>query len=178
MICKVEDCQTVVRAKGFCITHYNQMRSFGEIREKTKERHGMHASPEYLAWENMKARCFRLSHPCYHLYGGRGISVDESWVKSFIKFYEDMGKRPGKGYSLERVDNNKGYCKENCVWASQSQQNLNKRYKVSNTGFHGVVKNKKRFSTRIGINGVTHHLGTYDTAEEAHQVYLNKRAEL
>lgn len=178
MICKIDNCSTEVRAKSLCVYHYNQVRAFGEVRERTRERHGMNTSPEYLAWENMKARCFRRSHPHYHLYGGRGISVDESWAKSFIKFYEDMGERPGKGYSLERVDNEKGYCKENCIWTTQSKQNLNKRYKLSNTGFHGVVKNKKRFSARISIDGVKHHLGTYDTPEEAYQVYLKARSEL
>lgn len=173
MICSVDGCFTKIRAKGLCGTHHGQMRSFGEIRKKIGEHHGLSGTPEYLAWENMKARCLRVSHPCYHLYGGRGITVCERWVDSVLKFYEDMGPRPGKGYSIERIDNDKGYYKENCKWATQSEQNLNKRYKVPNTGYHGVVKMRDKFQARIGINGVKYHLGTFKTAKEAHDVYEN-----
>lgn len=84
-------------------------------------------TPEYRAWAAMKQRCYNENCAQYPLYGGRGIEVHPEWLNSFQCFYADMGPRPTSKHSLDRVDNEKGYSKSNCRWATPSQQTANQR---------------------------------------------------
>lgn len=63
----------------------------------------------YNIWRSMIFRCYNPKCDCYHNYGGRGIKVCNRWLESYYNFYNDMGKKPGKGYSLDRIDNNGDY---------------------------------------------------------------------
>lgn len=91
-----------------------------------RERHGMTQTPEYKAWENMLARCYRESYPGYRRYGGRGIAVCQQWRESFLAFLRDVGKRPHPSLSLERKDNDRNYEPGNVVWTSRTRQQRNK----------------------------------------------------
>lgn len=84
------------------------------------------ASRTYHCWTNMKSRCENQNVPAWGRYGGRGITVCKRWRKSFVAFLMDMGESPN-GLTLERKDNSKGYSPSNCVWATYSQQNKNRR---------------------------------------------------
>lgn len=82
-------------------------------------------SGTWRSWVAMKQRCTSDS-PCFFKnYKGRGIAYDPQWEK-FEPFYEDMGDRPD-GMTLERVNNNLGYSKQNCIWATCKQQQNNRR---------------------------------------------------
>jgi hypothetical protein len=84
-------------------------------------------TPEYKTWCSMRERCFNTKHPKYTLYGGRGISVCKKWKQGYLNFLSDMGRRPGKGYSLDRINNDRGYMPSNCRWATVLEQNKNRR---------------------------------------------------
>ena len=80
----------------------------------------------YTSWKKMIERCRNKNHPQYKDYGGRGITVCQRWLKSFCAFLADMRKRPD-GKTIDRIDNDKGYCKENCRWATKKQQAATRR---------------------------------------------------
>lgn len=96
-----------------------------ETTSKRAQTHAMSKLPEYKAWKTMKARCNNPKHHAFHRYGGRGIQVCKPWMESFENFVNDMGLRPA-GMTIDRKDNNKGYCKENCHWASIKTQARNR----------------------------------------------------
>jgi len=87
--------------------------------------HGMSKTPIHNLWWGMVQRCTDKSRPAYRGYGGRGITVCERWM-TFENFYEDMGDKPA-GKSLDRIDNDLGYSKDNCRWATQKEQTNNMR---------------------------------------------------
>lgn len=89
-------------------------------------RNGIRQIGEYTIWAGMKARCLNQNNPAYKNYGGRGITIDSSWL-TFEGFIKDMGDRPTQLHSIERVDNNKGYYKDNCIWILKSEQAINRR---------------------------------------------------
>lgn len=83
----------------------------------------------YGVYHNMLQRCCNPKVPNYERYGARGITVCDRWKKSFKHFVEDMGERP-QGFTLDRINNNESYSKENCRWADSKQQSRNKSNNV------------------------------------------------
>lgn len=104
--------------------------SCGCMNKEAITKHGLRNSPEYQSWKAMIQRCTNPKAQGYEYYGGRGITVCSPWLNSFEEFYADMGLRPSNGYSIDRIDNNKGYYKENCRWATSAEQNKNKRQRT------------------------------------------------
>lgn len=87
-------------------------------------------SKEYRTWASIKQRCYNKKTSNYERYGGRGIIMSNEWKYSYIAFFKDMGIAPSQNHSIDRVDNSKGYSKENCRWATIEDQVRNKRNTV------------------------------------------------
>ena len=83
--------------------------------------------PLYNIWMGIKNRCYNENTPAYVSYGGRGIKMSKSWYNSFEQFVKDMEPRPSEKYSVDRKNNDKGYSKENCRWATAKEQANNRR---------------------------------------------------
>lgn len=94
-------------------------------------------SKEYRAWRSMRERCESPSVAQYKDYGGRGISVCKRW-EAFKNFLEDMGRAPSAEHSLDRLNVNGRYTKNNCRWATKEEQ-----------------MNNTRRAVRVSINGKT-----------------------
>jgi len=123
------DCgqQTIVRGSQL---KNNSIRSCGCLyRESRKNnqygyKHGYSNSRIYHTWNLMLQRCTNPNHTAYKNYGGRGIQVCEAWLK-FEGFLQDMVERP-YGMTLDRINNDGNYCKENCKWSTWQEQQRNR----------------------------------------------------
>lgn len=80
----------------------------------------------YGCWQSMKKRCNNPKDPFYHRYGGRGIKVCDRWQQSFRDFLSDVGPRPSKTYTLDRIDNDGDYEPGNVRWATPKEQTANR----------------------------------------------------
>lgn len=94
---------------------------------RNKVTHGLTDTPEYRIWGLIKDRCYNVKNKRYCDYGGRSISMSDEWKESFETFYQDMGPRPSEEHSIDRRENDKGYSKENCRWATKEEQANNTR---------------------------------------------------
>jgi hypothetical protein len=109
-------------------------RSCGCLYGEQQQTHGMRKTPEYQIWSYIKQRCYNFNNSTYEYYGGRGIKVCDKWLNSFLAFFNDMGKRPGPKYTIERLNNDGNYEPGNCKWATRKEQannrGSNKAFKV------------------------------------------------
>jgi len=100
-------------------------KSCGCFHDELPITHGLSKTKIYKVWQGLKTRCNKKQNRAYKNYGGRGISYDPRWEK-FDAFLSDMGEPPD-GLTLDRIDNNGDYCKDNCRWATWEQQQRNRR---------------------------------------------------
>lgn len=148
---------------------------------KFRKKHGLSKSYIFNVWSRMKARCYNKNDKNYESYGARGIFVCNEWMNSLNTFYNDMGDRPSKNHSIDRIDNNKGYYKENCRWATKSEQCLNRRkFKNSTSKYKGVhyKKSQNRFIAIIFFNKKKIYIGSFKNELDAAKAYVNKKNEL
>lgn len=109
-------------------------------------------SRAYNAWINLRQRCDNENTNGYENYGGRGITYDPAW-SDFPTFLADMGEPPPRK-SLDRIDNDGHYCKENCQWATRREQSLNRRNN-RRVEFGGEALTVTEWAERLGIKPMT-----------------------
>jgi hypothetical protein len=109
---------------------------------------------EYNIWQSMKQRCYDSNHKAYNHYGGRGIAMCEEWRTDFWKFLEDMGKRPSKLHSIDRINVNGNYEPDNCRWATMKEQQNNRRNNVLLT-YNNKTQTQAQWANELGISEKT-----------------------
>ena len=105
--------------------------------------------PEYMSWMNMRQRCLNPNTPTWDHYGGRGIEVHSSW-ECFWTFLAGVGRSPGAGYSLDRIDVDGNYAPGNVRWATKKEQSRNRRDNNLIEAF-GVTRCAEEWSQETGI---------------------------
>lgn len=149
-------------------------------------KHGKWKSPEYSVLVDMKQRCLNKNSKSYQSYGARGVTICDRWLedngKGLINFIEDMGERPSLSHTIERLDVNGDYCKENCVWTDDdSLQSYNKTMRIHNTSgktgvtYDSTISGTKKWRVQISYKGKVTRKRFY-TFEEA--VEYRKQMEL
>lgn len=124
------DCGTMKEVHVSSLSRDGGTRSCGCLHADSMHalaKHGMTGSAEMRAWAAMKQRCLNPKNKRYADYGGRGITVHPDWVRSFERFFADVGPRPSPTHSLNRIDNNAGYEPGNVAWATRAEQRYNRR---------------------------------------------------
>jgi hypothetical protein len=114
--------------------------------------HGSWRNPEYRIWCHLRSRCSSPSNTAYPNYGGRGITVCARWLgkDGFENFLADVGPRPSKRHSIDRIDNDGNYEPGNVRWATPKEQARNRRNCVLIT-FAGKTQTAKEWAIETGI---------------------------
>ncbi len=149
-ICECENTKIIKR--GSLISGVTK--SCGCLSKEKSTKHNLCNTSTYNTWEGMIQRCTNHNATRYISYGEKGITVCDKWL-SFEGFYEDMGLRP-IGTTLDRVDNNSGYYKENCRWATKQQQDNNRSSNINIT-YQNKTQTLMQWSRELGINWNTLH---------------------
>ena len=150
--CRCLLCGCIKRVQGYSI-RIGDSKSCNACALAKRTTHGMEKTPEYQAWRSILKRCLNPTDKNYFRYGGRGITVE--W-QSFAEFFADMGARPTPAHSIDRVDNNAGYSKENCRWATKQEQSNNMRTNHWLT-FQGRTLTVKQWARETGISDTCLH---------------------
>jgi len=123
-------------------------KSCGCLVGSEREFHGKSGEKIYRVWASIRDRCINKNCHQYERYGGRGITICKEWEESFVSFLDDMGYRPSDKHQIDRIDNDKGYCKENCHWVTRStnQQNMrtSKRWFLDGVKYNSIPEASRK----------------------------------
>ena len=141
---------------------------------ESRKTHGLAEHPLYSTYWDMKTRCYNEDNKYYKNYGGRGITICDEWLDDFMNFYGDMIESWEKGLHIDRRDNDKGYCKDNCRWVTVAQNNMNSGSRVGSASkYKGVCWSKRdnRWVAKFKKDGKQKHLGNHVLEVDAAKAY-------
>jgi len=143
-------------------------RSCGCALREARTTHGASKSSEYRIWASMLQRCSNPRNPAFSFNGGKGITVCQAWRDSYEAFIRDVGPRPGRKYSLDRIDPLGNYEPDNVRWALEDVQasNTTKTRYVTAFGIRRPVAEWAKRSN-LGINTIISRLAAKWTPEDA-----------
>ena len=147
------------------------LKSCGCQRKGINKTHGLESNKFYHTWYAMVKRCNNLKSKDYKDYGARGITVCEEWldIRNFTEWCNSTYPKL-EGYTLDRINNDKGYSPENCTWSDKTAQVLNRRIMKNNkSGYVGVIWHirDKRWVVNIRISKKLINLGSFKDKIEA-----------
>ncbi len=178
------DCGNVTEAM-LCQLTTGKTRSCGclvkEAMSRNMTTHGHSKHPLFRVWDSMKQRCYNPNNGSFANYGYRGIEVCESWLNDFEAFYEwAIGHGWKKGLVIDKIDNDKGYCPDNCRFVDRGLSGRNKRLLTlaNKTGYRGIYKSGKKWAAKILSGGEKYYLGCFHDAVSAAKAYDEKAIEL
>ena len=130
------------------------------------ERHGSSRTRLYNTWIEMRQRCNTPTRARFDDYGGRGIRVCKAWDASFLAFRDwAMANGYRDFLTLDRHNNNRGYCPSNCRWATWSQQQHNTRKRRGESEYRGVHRSHNRWRGSVTKDGKRHYASGYFAIE-------------
>lgn len=145
------DCGNKATVRGDSLKSGNTQ-SCGCLHKDAITKHGDSRKTDslYATWKNMIKRCFDSNHKSWLNYGGRGITVCDEW-QEYSQYKKDMGERPFISAQVDRIDNNKGYSKDNCRWVSPKEncRNMSINHHVT---MGGVTKTIPEWAETTGIS--------------------------
>lgn len=147
------------------------IKSCGCYQKEIATSHGLTHSSEYYSWKSMKGRCLNKNNPQYKNYGGRGITICKEWLQ-FENFLKDMQFKPSKDYSIERIDNNLGYFKENCRWATRKEQQNNRRNNKL-IAYKGKLQNLTDWCKELNLNYSKTYYQLYSLKHPIEKLFKN-----
>ena len=139
--------------------------------------HGMRNHPDYALWVEMRRRCSNPNRPGAETYFARGIRVCRRWQgrNGFANFIRDMGARPSKLHTIERINNRCGYFPNNCRWATDAEQNRNRTDTVR-VRYRGKTMCASEFARiiNVGASSVRRRLNRGETPECIAKVFRKR----
>lgn len=129
------------------------MPTAAQLRYRQRGERFDYRSKEYRAWGLMRQRCMNRRNPSFKYYGAIGITIQKSWVGrgGFANFIQDVGHAPTARHSLDRINSRRGYTKNNCRWATASEQSRNVRSQKLLT-FRGEQLTLMEWARRKNLN--------------------------